>query len=196
MSVTADSSSTAAQGHAQQQQQQHKASSQAHSQADPAVAGDHSAAKAPAKPAAQQTQKAQQAQAVKQAATAPARAPTHQSQGQQQQQPKQSVAKPAAAAKLGPAAAKPRLLPLTELPTREARFDAGRDELRYSLRSLEMHLPWYRHLYIVTNGQVGSYGRVRLLPCLPTAEGARGVEGVCAGGARAQEGPSIYPLSA
>lgn len=39
---------------------------------------------------------------------------------------------------------------------RQARFDAGRDELRYSIRSLEMYLPWYRHLYIVTNGQVGT----------------------------------------
>lgn len=39
---------------------------------------------------------------------------------------------------------------------RQARFDAGRDELRYSIRSLELYLPWYRHLYIVTNGQVGT----------------------------------------
>jgi hypothetical protein len=46
-------------------------------------------------------------------------------------------------------------LPLSELPTRQARFDAGRDELRYSLRALEQYMPWYRQLYIVTNGQVG-----------------------------------------
>lgn len=39
-------------------------------------------------------------------------------------------------------------------PLRPSRFDAGRDELRYSLRSLEMYLPWFRHVYIVTNGQV------------------------------------------
>jgi hypothetical protein len=37
---------------------------------------------------------------------------------------------------------------------RQSRFDSGRDELRYSLRSLEMYMPWYNHLYILTNGQV------------------------------------------
>jgi hypothetical protein len=41
-----------------------------------------------------------------------------------------------------------------------ARFDAGRDELRYSLRSLEMYMPWFRHVYIVTNGQVRDKGSV------------------------------------
>jgi UDP-N-acetylglucosamine-lysosomal-enzyme len=28
------------------------------------------------------------------------------------------------------------------------------DELKYSLRSLEQHAPWFRRVYIVTNGQV------------------------------------------
>ena len=30
-------------------------------------------------------------------------------------------------------------------------------ELRYSLRSLEKHAPWVRHVYIVTNGQIPSW---------------------------------------
>jgi hypothetical protein len=42
-----------------------------------------------------------------------------------------------------------------EDPARRSRFDAGCDELRYSLRSLELYMPWFRHVYIVTNGQVG-----------------------------------------
>lgn len=33
----------------------------------------------------------------------------------------------------------------------------SRDELKYSLRSLEMHLPWIRNIYIVTAGQVPSW---------------------------------------
>jgi hypothetical protein len=35
----------------------------------------------------------------------------------------------------------------------QSRFDADRDELRYSLRSLEMYMPWVNHVWIVTNGQ-------------------------------------------
>ncbi|KAK9818491.1 hypothetical protein WJX74_001230 [Apatococcus lobatus] len=31
------------------------------------------------------------------------------------------------------------------------------DELRFSLRSLEQHAPWLRHIYIVTNGQVPTW---------------------------------------
>ena len=27
------------------------------------------------------------------------------------------------------------------------------DQLKYSLRSVEMYIPWARHVYIVTNGQ-------------------------------------------
>lgn len=42
-----------------------------------------------------------------------------------------------------------------QTPTSTARFDSSRDELRYSLRALEQYMPWYRHLFIVTNGQVG-----------------------------------------
>ncbi|EMQ96695.1 stealth family protein [Paeniglutamicibacter gangotriensis] len=34
-----------------------------------------------------------------------------------------------------------------------ARF-RSRDELKYSLRSLEMYAPWFRHIYIVTAGQI------------------------------------------
>ncbi len=30
------------------------------------------------------------------------------------------------------------------------------EELRYSLRSIERHAPWVRHVYIVTNGQIPS----------------------------------------
>lgn len=39
----------------------------------------------------------------------------------------------------------------------EANHDArfrSRDELKYSLRSLEMYAPWFRHIYIVTAGQI------------------------------------------
>jgi hypothetical protein len=43
------------------------------------------------------------------------------------------------------------------------RFDSGRDELRFSLRSLQQHLPWFRRLWIVTNGQVGTWRRRRVL---------------------------------
>ncbi|XP_013415616.1 N-acetylglucosamine-1-phosphotransferase subunits alpha/beta-like [Lingula anatina] len=31
------------------------------------------------------------------------------------------------------------------------------DELRYSLRSIELHAPWVRHIYIITNGQIPSW---------------------------------------
>jgi hypothetical protein len=41
-----------------------------------------------------------------------------------------------------------------ENPAKQSRFDAGRDELRYSLRSVEKYMPWYNHIYIVTNRQV------------------------------------------
>ncbi|XP_043273612.1 N-acetylglucosamine-1-phosphotransferase subunits alpha/beta [Venturia canescens] len=37
-----------------------------------------------------------------------------------------------------------------------SRFN-DKDELRYSLRSLEMYAPWVRHVYIVTNGQIPSW---------------------------------------
>ncbi len=33
-----------------------------------------------------------------------------------------------------------------------ARFES-RDELKYALRSIELHAPWVNHIYIVTNGQ-------------------------------------------
>lgn len=33
----------------------------------------------------------------------------------------------------------------------------SRDELKYSLRSLEMYAPWIRHVYLVTDGQVPSW---------------------------------------
>ena len=38
------------------------------------------------------------------------------------------------------------------------------DELRYSLRSLEQHAPWLRHIYIVTNGQVHTPSTTAPLP--------------------------------
>ncbi|XP_072047226.1 N-acetylglucosamine-1-phosphotransferase subunits alpha/beta-like [Amphiura filiformis] len=37
-----------------------------------------------------------------------------------------------------------------------SRFEDN-EELRYSLRSLEKHAPWIRHVYIVTNGQIPSW---------------------------------------
>ncbi|EDW89476.1 N-acetylglucosamine-1-phosphotransferase subunits alpha/beta [Drosophila yakuba] len=49
-----------------------------------------------------------------------------------------------------------------------SRFD-DKNELRYSLRSLEKHAAWIRHVYIVTNGQIPSwldlsYERVTVVP--------------------------------
>jgi hypothetical protein len=41
---------------------------------------------------------------------------------------------------------------LAEYATAPSRFSAS-DELRYSLRSLETHMPWARRIYLVTNGQ-------------------------------------------
>ncbi|CAM1302043.1 Uncharacterised protein g3139 [Pycnogonum litorale] len=38
----------------------------------------------------------------------------------------------------------------------DSRF-SDNEELRYSLRSVEMHAPWIRHVYIVTNGQIPSW---------------------------------------
>ncbi|KAH0550458.1 N-acetylglucosamine-1-phosphotransferase subunits alpha/beta [Cotesia glomerata] len=37
-----------------------------------------------------------------------------------------------------------------------SRFN-DKDELRYSLRSLEMYAPWVRHVYIITNGQIPNW---------------------------------------
>ncbi|XP_011194356.2 N-acetylglucosamine-1-phosphotransferase subunits alpha/beta [Zeugodacus cucurbitae] len=49
-----------------------------------------------------------------------------------------------------------------------ARFD-DKNELRYSLRSLEKYAPWVRHVYIVTNGQIPhwldlSFEKVTVVP--------------------------------
>jgi len=49
-----------------------------------------------------------------------------------------------------------------------SRFD-DKNELRYSLRSLEKHANWIRHVYIVTNGQIPnwldlSYEKVTVVP--------------------------------
>ncbi|XP_062128145.1 N-acetylglucosamine-1-phosphotransferase subunits alpha/beta [Drosophila sulfurigaster albostrigata] len=49
-----------------------------------------------------------------------------------------------------------------------SRFD-DKNELKYSLRSLEQHANWIRHVYIVTNGQIPSwldlnYDRVTVVP--------------------------------
>jgi hypothetical protein len=41
-----------------------------------------------------------------------------------------------------------------ESAANQARYNADRDELRFSVRSLQQYMPWFRHLYIVTNGQV------------------------------------------
>ncbi|XP_018363917.1 PREDICTED: N-acetylglucosamine-1-phosphotransferase subunits alpha/beta isoform X2 [Trachymyrmex cornetzi] len=45
---------------------------------------------------------------------------------------------------------------IVDLGTVTSRF-SDKDELRYSLRSLEMYAPWVRHVYIVTNGQIPSW---------------------------------------
>ena len=37
------------------------------------------------------------------------------------------------------------------------RFDSSMDELRYSLRSVAKHMPWFRRMYLVTSGQVPSW---------------------------------------
>ncbi|KAI4487528.1 hypothetical protein M0804_005677 [Polistes exclamans] len=47
-------------------------------------------------------------------------------------------------------------IPITDSNTVSSRF-SDKDELRYSLRSLEMYAPWVRHVYIVTNGQIPSW---------------------------------------
>ena len=47
-------------------------------------------------------------------------------------------------------------VPTTDVNTAASRF-SDKDELRYSLRSLEMYAPWVRHVYIVTNGQIPSW---------------------------------------
>ncbi|XP_076277614.1 N-acetylglucosamine-1-phosphate transferase subunits alpha and beta isoform X1 [Lasioglossum baleicum] len=47
-------------------------------------------------------------------------------------------------------------VPILDVNTAASRF-SDKDELRYSLRSLEMYAPWVRHVYIVTNGQIPSW---------------------------------------
>ncbi|XP_050452786.1 N-acetylglucosamine-1-phosphotransferase subunits alpha/beta isoform X2 [Cataglyphis hispanica] len=47
-------------------------------------------------------------------------------------------------------------VPIVDLSAAASRF-SDKDELRYSLRSLEMYAPWVRHVYIVTNGQIPSW---------------------------------------
>ena len=53
----------------------------------------------------------------------------------------------------------PAYILLTELATTKLsgslpRRFRDREELRYSLRSLEKHAPWVRHVYLITNGQI------------------------------------------
>jgi len=53
-------------------------------------------------------------------------------------------------------------------PSCDQRQYRNNDELRYSLRSMEKTIPWYRHLHLVTNGQVPewldtSHPRLRLV---------------------------------
>ena len=59
--------------------------------------------------------------------------------------------KAASAAAAQPVSSSPGVL---DNPVCQARFDSSRDELKFSLRSLEMYMKWYRRLFIVTNGQV------------------------------------------
>lgn len=49
-----------------------------------------------------------------------------------------------------------RYVSLMDVNAAASRF-SDKDELRYSLRSLEMYAPWIRHVYIVTNGQIPSW---------------------------------------
>jgi hypothetical protein len=49
------------------------------------------------------------------------------------------------------------------------RYSASKDELLYSLRSVEKYMNWYRHIYIVTSGQVPtfintSHPRITIIP--------------------------------
>jgi len=46
--------------------------------------------------------------------------------------------------------------PLHDLAANDSRF-ASRDELRYSLRSLEMYAPWVRRVFLVTDDQVPAW---------------------------------------
>jgi len=47
-------------------------------------------------------------------------------------------------------------VPIVDLGAAASRF-SDKDELRYSLRSLEMYAPWVRHVYVVTNGQIPNW---------------------------------------
>lgn len=47
-------------------------------------------------------------------------------------------------------------VPILDINSAVSRF-SDKDELRYSLRSLEMYAPWVRHVYIITNGQIPSW---------------------------------------
>ncbi|XP_031784981.1 N-acetylglucosamine-1-phosphotransferase subunits alpha/beta [Nasonia vitripennis] len=49
-----------------------------------------------------------------------------------------------------------KYVPVTNANSAASRF-SDKDELRYSLRSLEMYAPWVRKVYIVTNGQIPSW---------------------------------------
>ncbi|KAJ8668162.1 hypothetical protein QAD02_009825 [Eretmocerus hayati] len=49
-----------------------------------------------------------------------------------------------------------KYVPVTSSNSAPSRF-SDKDELKYSLRSLEMFAPWVRKVYIVTNGQIPSW---------------------------------------
>ncbi|XP_011302956.1 N-acetylglucosamine-1-phosphotransferase subunits alpha/beta [Fopius arisanus] len=49
-----------------------------------------------------------------------------------------------------------KYVPVSNVNSAASRFN-DKDELRYSLRSLEMYAPWVRHVYIVTNGQIPNW---------------------------------------
>ncbi|XP_012280887.2 N-acetylglucosamine-1-phosphotransferase subunits alpha/beta-like, partial [Orussus abietinus] len=49
-----------------------------------------------------------------------------------------------------------RYVSLNDINAATPRF-SDKDELRYSLRSIEMYAPWVRHVYIVTNGQIPNW---------------------------------------
>lgn len=100
---------------------------------------------------------------------------------QQQQTQPQAEAEAAAQGAPPTAAASP---PAVHAQASAAgRFDSGRDELRYSLRSLQQHLPWFRRLFIVTNGQVRRTVLCMFVMCMPR----RMMAALCKRAVRAQE---------
>ena len=69
----------------------------------------------------------------------------------------------------------------TTVASNESRF-LTRDELRYSLRSLDMYADWVRHIYLVTDDQVPAVARHR--PTRGSPSSATASSSATAGGCR------------